>query len=98
VSLGKDLIKARHTLPLDVGQEVDVLVRPAATSFTQKNENRIASTITDIAYRGRGYEHAIETKYGPLTGVFDTISHKRGSQMDVTIDPDKCIAFPHEKK
>jgi ABC-type Fe3+/spermidine/putrescine transport system ATPase subunit len=98
VTLGKDLIKARHTLPLEVGQEVDVLVRPAATSFTHEKENRISSTIIDIAYRGRGYEHAIETKYGSLTGVFDTISHKRGSSMDVTIDPDKCIAFPHEKK
>ena len=87
-----------RSLPLEVGQEVDVLVRPAATSFTLEKANRISSTIIDIAYRGRGYEHAIETKYGSLTGVFDTISHKRGSSMDVTIDPDKCIAFPHEKK
>jgi len=97
VTLGKDLIKARYTVPLEVGQEVDVLVRPAATSFAYENSNRISSTVTDIAYRGRGYEYAIETKYGPLTGVFDTISHKRGATMDVTIDPDKCIAFPHEK-
>jgi ABC-type Fe3+/spermidine/putrescine transport system ATPase subunit len=98
VSLGKDLIKARHTVPLEVGQEVDVLVRPAATSFTIEGQNRISSVITDIAYRGRGYEHAIDTKYGSLTGVFDTISHQRGSTTEVTIDPDKCIAFPHEKK
>jgi ABC-type Fe3+/spermidine/putrescine transport system ATPase subunit len=98
INLGKDNIKARHTLPLDVGQEVDVLVRPAATSFSTTANNRIDSVISDIAYRGRGYEHAIETKYGTLTGVFDTISHKRGRTMEVSIDPEKCIAFPHEPK
>ena len=96
VALGDESLKARHTVNLFVGQEVDLLVRPAATSFTKTDENRISSTITDIAYRGRGYEHAIETKYGSLTGVFDTISHGRGQHMEVSIDPDRCIAFPHE--
>lgn len=96
VTLGKDELIARHTVPLSVGQTVEVLVRPAATSFTTQDENRISSTITDIAYRGRGYEHAIETKYGTLTGVFDTISHARGRKMEVSIDPEKCIAFPSE--
>lgn len=94
ISLGKDELYARHTVKIKVGQEVDILVRPAATSFTTSDENRISSTITDIAYRGRGYEHAIETKYGSLTGVFDTISHPRGRKMEVSIDPDKCIVFP----
>lgn len=94
ISLGKDELYARHTVKVEVGQEVDILVRPAATSFTTSDENRISSTITDIAYRGRGYEHAIETKYGSLTGVFDTISHPRGRKMEVSIDPDKCIVFP----
>lgn len=98
VALGEETLKARHTVNLSVGQDVDLLVRPAATSFTASDENRISSTITDIAYRGRGYEHAIETKYGSLTGVFDTISHARGSSMEVSIDPDRCIAFPHEPK
>ncbi len=98
VSLGKDELTARHTVDLHIGQEVDLLVRPAATRFTTHEDNRIASTITDIAYRGRGYEHAIETKYGSLTGVFDTISHPRGRKMEVSIDPEKCIAFPRESK
>jgi ABC-type Fe3+/spermidine/putrescine transport system ATPase subunit len=96
ISLGKDSLTARHTVPLEVGQEVDLLVRPAATSFTQNDNEPISSTIIDIAYRGRGYEHAIETKYGSLTGVFDTISHSRGQKMEVSIDPDKCIAFPRQ--
>jgi len=96
ISLGKDLIKARHTVDLAIGETVDVLVRPAATSFSTQAANRIDSVITDIAYRGRGYEHAIETKYGTLTGVFDSISHARGRKMEVSIDPEKCIAFPSE--
>ena len=98
VTLGNEELTARHTVAISVGQEVDLLVRPAATSFTDKDKNRISSTITDIAYRGRGYEHAIETKYGSLTGVFDTMSHPRGRTMEVSIDPERCIAFPHQPK
>ena len=98
VTLGDNELTARHTIALSVGQKVDLLVRPSATSFTDLDENRISSKITDIAYRGRGYEHAIETKYGFLTGVFDTISHPRGQNMEVSIDPERCIAFPHEPK
>lgn len=97
VELGGDLLKARHTLPLKVGQKVEILVRPAATSFSDSHKNRIHSTVLDIAYRGRGYEHVIETKYGSLTGVFDSISHERGSRIEVSIDPTKCIAFPIEE-
>jgi len=98
VTLGNDELTARNTVKLSVGEKVDLLVRPAAASFTKSDENRISSTITDIAYRGRGYEHAIETKYGSLTGVFDNMSHPRGHMMEVSIDPERCIAFPHESK
>jgi iron(III) transport system ATP-binding protein len=83
---------------LEVGQTVDVLIRPAATSFKKESENRISSVITDVAYRGRGYEHAIESKYGALTGVFDSVSHPRGGRISVSIDPDRCIAFPIQEK
>ena len=98
VSLGEDELKVRHTVGLEIGQDVDVLIRPAATSFKKDSDNRLAATITDIAYRGRGYEHAILTKYGTLTGVFDAGSHPRGGRILVTIDPDRCIAFPTEAK
>lgn len=94
VEMGGDHLKARHTTDIEVGQEVDLLVRPAATNFEDSGKNRIACTITDIAYRGRGYDHAIETKYGLLTGVFDSISHSRGERMEVSIDQQRCIAFP----
>ena len=98
VALGEDQLEVRHTVGLEVGQSVDVLIRPAATSFQNESENRIGAEITDIAYRGRGYEHAITTKYGTLTGVFDTRSHARGGTISVSIDPDRCIAFRSETK
>jgi len=93
VELGGDLLKARHTTNLEPGMEVDILVRPAATSFDSTGKNRIKCSITDVAYRGRGYDHAIETKYGSLTGVFDDSAHDRGERMEVSIDPQRCIAF-----
>jgi len=94
VEMGGDLLKARHTVKITEGQEVDLLVRPAATSFQGGGKNRIECLISDVAYRGRGYDHAIETKYGLLTGVFDSISHSRGERMQVSIDQQRCIAFP----
>jgi len=94
VEMGGDLLKARHTVKISEGQEVDLLVRPAATSFADTGKNRIDCTISDVAYRGRGYDHAIETKYGLLTGVFDEVGHTRGDRMQVSIDQQRCIAFP----
>ena len=98
VALGEDQLEVRHTVGLEVGQSVDILIRPAATSFKKDSDNRLEATIADIAYRGRGYEHAITTKYGALTGVFDTSSHPRGGRISVSIDPHRCIAFPTETR
>jgi ABC-type Fe3+/spermidine/putrescine transport system ATPase subunit len=103
VSLGTDTLKARRTVELNIGQKVDILVRPAASQFRIADDkgdkrNLVSAKIKDLAYRGRGYDHAVDTKYGSLTGVFDSISHPRGKNLVIAIDPTKCIAFPKDEE
>jgi ABC-type spermidine/putrescine transport systems, ATPase components len=54
----------------------------------------IPGIVIDVAYRGRGYEHVVESPYGMLRSVFDARSWSRGSHCTVRIDPEGCIPFP----
>jgi hypothetical protein len=79
--------------------EVEVLIRPTATRLVPPGSDAdparpIEAVVRDVAYRGRGYEHVVECRYGVLTGVFDTRSWERGAACAVVIDPDGCLAFP----
>jgi len=94
VDLGSTSIHCRASEIFQIGAQVDVLVRPAATSFAQSSVGCIPATILDVAYRGRGYEHVVECPFGVLTGVFAEQSFLRGSRVEIQIDPLKCIAFP----
>ena len=96
VDLGSTEIECRATTEIEVGSDVEILVRPAATSFEESKKNTIPASILDIAYRGRGYEHVVECQYGILTGVFAQHSVPRGTRVDIHIEPKNCLAFPLE--
>ncbi|MEY9846534.1 ABC transporter ATP-binding protein [Streptacidiphilus sp. MAP5-3] len=86
------------------GTSVQVLIRPAAVTITDAPDapdasvgggDGLAGTVTDTAYRGRGYDHVVELADGSrLTGVFDRQPHLRGTPVRVTLDPDGCFAYP----
>jgi iron(III) transport system ATP-binding protein len=79
------------------GGKVEVLVRPTATRIepsASEHEEKIAGTVVDVAFRGRGYEHVIETPYGRLASVFNDRPSARGDTCSVRLDPEGCIAFP----
>ena len=94
VDLGATSIQCRASEVFTMGTKVDVLIRPAATSFAVQSQWSMSSTIVDLAYRGRGYEHVVECRFGILTGVFSEQSFSRGARVEIEIDPMKCIAFP----
>jgi len=94
VDLGSACIQSRASENLPTGALVDVLVRPAATSFARSSLGSISSTVLDVAFRGRGYEHVVECSFGILSGVFAEHVFSRGSRVELQIDPLKCIAFP----
>jgi ABC-type Fe3+/spermidine/putrescine transport system ATPase subunit len=98
VALGKRRVECRAPAMLNVGDSVEVLIRPSATSFKDRSSNSLPATVLDVAYRGRGYEHVVECEFGVISSVFDADSSARGSKVDIYIDPLHCLAFPSEKK
>ena len=99
------VLAADHTLVaasgedrLAPGDDVEVLIRPTATTFVDEFSRpadgcTLPAVVVDVAYRGRGYEHVVETPAGRITGVFAAGARQRGEQARVAIDPAECHAF-----
>ena len=101
VRVGDLLVRVRCLGPLVEGDVVRVVVRPAATSIVESGGTAtggsgcgvLAGTVTDVAYRGRGYDHVVAAGPWVLTSVHASRAHPRGSAVDVVLDPEHCVAF-----
>ncbi|MDA8044309.1 MAG: ABC transporter ATP-binding protein [Actinomycetota bacterium] len=74
--------------------------RPAAShgsGTAGERAGRLAATVMDVAYRGRGYDHVLACAGQMLTGCHDTVRHDRGSRVTLTLDPAGCVAFPADQ-
>ncbi|HEV2635967.1 MAG TPA: ABC transporter ATP-binding protein [Actinocrinis sp.] len=85
---------------LRTGDEVRLLIRPAATGFADPagdgtGEGQVEGTVVDVAYRGRGYDHVIACGEVMLTAVFAATARPRGSRVRLDLDPGGCIVFPY---
>ncbi|HEY6275469.1 MAG TPA: ABC transporter ATP-binding protein [Streptosporangiaceae bacterium] len=73
-----------------------LLVRPTGVQLSagQDGEHHLTGTVADVAFRGRGYEHAIDVPgHGRLTGVFSLTRAARGEQVGLRFEPDGCHVF-----
>jgi iron(III) transport system ATP-binding protein len=73
-----------------------LLIRPTGVQLvgTHLGEHHLAGTVADVAYRGRGYEYAIDLPgHGRLTGVFAPVRASRGENVGLRLDPDHCHVF-----
>ena len=101
VRVGELLLRARCLGALAEGDVVRVVVRPAATSIAEVDESpasasdrgALAGVVTDVAYRGRGYDHVVATGPWVLSAVHAARAHPRGSAVHVVLDPEHCVAF-----
>jgi iron(III) transport system ATP-binding protein len=79
------------------GSRAVLAVRPAATRIVTDGvagpHPTLTGTVTDVAYRGRGYDHVVHCATGDLAGVFDQRPHPRGTEVEVALDPDGCVTF-----
>jgi iron(III) transport system ATP-binding protein len=74
-----------------------LLMRPTALALcgTYDGEHHLAGTVADVAFRGRGYEHAIDIPgHGRLTGIFAPTRSERGQTVGLRLDPAGCYVFP----
>ncbi len=73
-----------------------LLIRPTGVRLTstEGSEHHLAGVVADVAFRGRGYEHAIDIAgHGRLTGVFAPVRAERGETVGLVLDPAGCYVF-----
>jgi len=74
-----------------------VLVRPTGVRLCsgEDGEHHLVGTVSDVAFRGRGYEHAVDVPgQGRLTGVFDDSRAARGQRVGLRLEQAGCLLFP----
>jgi iron(III) transport system ATP-binding protein len=82
------------------GAEAILLIRPTGVQIcgTDAGEHHLAGVVADVAFRGRGYEHAIDIAgHGRLTGVFAPVRSERGTTVGLRLDPAGCHVFAAEQ-
>ncbi len=78
------------------GADALLLIRPTGVqlSGTHNGDHHLAGVVADVAFRGRGYEHAIDIAgHGRLTGIFATTRADRGETVGLRLDPAGCHVF-----
>jgi iron(III) transport system ATP-binding protein len=87
--------RARPHGPLGAGDGL-LLARPTGVQIcaADDGERHLAGTVADVAFRGRGYDHAIDVPgQARLTGVFSPTRAGRGERVGLRFDPDGCHVF-----
>ncbi len=87
------VLHARAVGPLRPGDTVSLAMRPFALGICDADERSIEARVLDVAYRGRGYEHALSIGGSVISSVFCAERHPRGSRIFVSVDPAGCLAF-----
>jgi iron(III) transport system ATP-binding protein len=78
------------------GEEALLAIRPTGVRLTAGDEpDHLTGTVADVAFRGRGYELAIDLPgAGRLAGVFTTDRPGRGERVGLRLEPSGCHLFP----
>ena len=91
--------RARAPLEPLTGPAALVMIRPTGVRLTSNgsDERHLSGRVTDVAFRGRGYEHAIDNNGTTRqTGVFADARAARGELVGLRMDPAGCHLFPVE--
>ena len=87
------VLHARAVGRLEPGDAVSLAMRPFALGICDADERSIEARVLDVAYRGRGYEHALAVGGSVISSVFCAERHPRGSKVFISVDPAGCLAF-----
>jgi iron(III) transport system ATP-binding protein len=79
------------------GEVALVMIRPTGVELSTDGSDghHLTGRVTDVAFRGRGYEHAIDVNGSTrLTGVFARARVARGETVGLRLNPAGCHLFP----
>jgi len=88
--------RVRTSSPLSAGSAAILQIRPTGVQLagTNDGEHHLAGVVADVAFRGRGYEHAIDIAgHGRFTGIFAPARADRGASVGLRLDPAGCHVF-----
>ncbi|HTW00532.1 MAG TPA: ABC transporter ATP-binding protein [Streptosporangiaceae bacterium] len=78
------------------GEAARLLIRPTGVRLCAAGggEHHLSGIVADVAFRGRGYEHAVDIPgLGRLTGVFAETRAARGEVVGLRLDAGGCHLF-----
>jgi iron(III) transport system ATP-binding protein len=78
------------------GDAALLAIRPTGVFLAraEADERHLTGRVADVAFRGRGYEYAIDLPgLGRLTGVFARHRANRGDEVGLRLDPEGCHLF-----
>ena len=81
----------------EAGADAVLAIRPTGVyvAGSRAEEQHLSGRVADSAFRGRGYELAIDLPgHGRLTGVFARHRTVRGEEVALRLEPDGCHLFP----
>ncbi|MDQ1552194.1 MAG: iron(III) transport system ATP-binding protein [Actinomycetota bacterium] len=97
VRVGEHILHCVAPVEVPASKRVEVLMRPTATRIAplelHRDESLIPATVVDIAYRGRRYEHVVDSAHGRIAKIISREPWARGTQVRLQIDPSECISF-----
>jgi ABC-type Fe3+/spermidine/putrescine transport system ATPase subunit len=81
------------------GREGLLMIRPTSVRLCAPGsaEQQLSGLVTDVAFRGRGYEHAVELAGGrQVSGIFSESRFARGEPIGLFLEPAGCLLFPDD--
>ncbi len=88
-------LRAQAGDALRAGQRCRLLIRPSAIRLVAAGSqgSQLTGRVADVAFRGRGYDHAIAVGDAQLVGVHDERRWERGQPVGLELDRSGCFAF-----
>jgi iron(III) transport system ATP-binding protein len=98
-SSGSSAGPAGSAAGLRAGDEALLAIRPTGVflAHSDADERHLTGRVADVAFRGRGYEYAIDLPgLGRLTGVFARHRAVRGDEVGLRLEQSGCHLFAAE--
>ncbi len=89
-------VAARPGAELTDGDDALLCIRPTAVrlSATDADDHHLVGTVADVAFRGRGYEHAVVLDEGTqISGIFSDVRIERGRSVGLRLEAPGCLVF-----
>ena len=90
-------VRARRGAGGELGDDGVLMIRPTPVRMCAADDDarHLVGRVCDVAFRGRGYEHAVALDCGAqINGVFSEVRVARGQAVGLRLETSGCLVFP----